>query len=131
MSDFISAVNAYQKILAANRGIKPSQPSNINEASFVLRKADDLVRVGSGAKVDAQDSFPKALEDAYIRKPIQKVRSYSEGVLRPTKTDATDAATNVIELMENMDKLHTTVSSIVAVRDKLLSAYMEIMKMPI
>ncbi len=129
MSDYISAVSAYKKILQANKAIKPTNAQNMQQATAILRKGDDMVALTQN-KV-APQSFTNELQQAYITNPIKKVRSYSNAIMSPTRTDSQSPTSNVVELMENMDKLNQTVSSIVAVRDKILSAYMEIMKMPI
>lgn len=134
MSDYVSAVSAYKRVLDANRKIKPSTNLHAIKPMDVLRQGDDLVRMNSdviSSQSVTKPSFEQALNDELIKKPINTIRSESKNLFRITKEGADTDNQSLLDLIKTVDTMDITVKSLVAVRDKIVSAYLDILKMPI
>lgn len=136
MSDYISAVAAYKKILNTNKHIKPSAfKLNIPKPQSVLRVGDDIQIGRPDSSVAAQKAnnadFASVLKSAFVDMPAVSIKSSAKQLFNLTNDGPGKRAINVIETMKNVDQLSLTVSSVVAIRDKIVAAYMDIMRMPI
>lgn len=136
MGDYISAVAAYKKILNTNKHIKPSALQfNLQKPQSILRVGDNI-QVGSAkestapSQVTASD-FTSVLKSAFVETPAKSVKASAKQLFSLTNDGAGKRAVNVVETMKNMDQLSLTVSSMVAIRDKIVAAYMDIMRLPI
>lgn len=136
MVDYVSAVGAYKKILDANRKIKPSRDISTTQPNMVLRKGDDLLKLNSNiisntSNSVAPPSFEDALTNELVKKPISTIKSESKRLFHITQEDALTENQKVLELIKTVDTMDITVKSLVAVRDKIVSSYLDILKMPI
>ncbi|MCE2993892.1 MAG: flagellar hook-basal body complex protein FliE [Alphaproteobacteria bacterium] len=136
MVDYVSAVGAYKKILDANRKIKPSRDINTAQPNMVLRKGDELLKLNSNIISSAsnhvsQSSFEDVLTNEFVKKPISTIKSESKRLFNITQEDALTENQKVLELIKTVDTMDITVKSLVAVRDKIVSSYLDILKMPI
>lgn len=129
----ISAVAAYQRALEASKKIQPSKAP-----MAILRQGDNLqtfgtqdsVSIGSTSQPKAA-SFGAVLEQELIKAPINKIKSASRTMFEIAKSSGTELGPNLVQLVEATDRAQMTVNAMVAVRDKIINAYQEILKMPL
>ena len=124
----VSAVAAYKKVLQANNKIINDGKSDGFKSSGVLRVGDDFTGVGKVKKA----SFGDILQKEFVENPIKNISDSEKTIFDITKTDSTkDLSPNLVELVEAVDKAQMTLNTMVTIRDKILGAYQEIIKMPL
>jgi flagellar hook-basal body complex protein FliE len=88
--------------------------------------ADAATAVGGGTGIEgAGQSFGAALQDA-VKNAV--------GTMRAGETAATQGAAgkgDIVQVVNAVNSAELTLETVVAIRDKVISAYQDIMKMPI
>ena len=124
--DFSNAVEAYKK---ANKNVKnlgsSSENSKINTNSGhgVLYAGDKMDVLSQGVTKTSQFS---SIVQELIKTRVQKVKNADKVSL-----DAIKGRTGMIEVMEAINNLEIALQEIVTVRDKIVAAYLDILKMPL
>ena len=124
--DFSNAVEAYKK---ANKNVKnlgsSSENSKINTNSGhgVLYAGDKMDVLSQGVTKTSQFS---SIVQELIKTRVQKVKNADKVSL-----DAIKGRTGMIEVMEAINNSEIALQEIVTVRDKIVTAYLDILKMPL
>ena len=124
--DFSNAVEAYKK---ANKTVKnlgsSSENSKINTNSGhgVLYAGDKMDVLSQGVTKTSQFS---SIVQELIKTRVQKVKNADKVSL-----DAIKGRTGMIEVMEAINNSEIALQEIVTVRDKIVAAYLDILKMPL
>ncbi|WHA04790.1 flagellar hook-basal body complex protein FliE [Candidatus Bandiella numerosa] len=124
--DFSNAVEAYKK---ANKNVKnlgsSSENSKINTNSGhgVLYAGDKMDVLSQGVTKTSQFS---SIVQELIKTRVQKVKNADKVSL-----DAIKGRTGMIEVMEAINNSEIALQEIVTVRDKIVAAYLDILKMPL
>jgi flagellar hook-basal body complex protein FliE len=124
--DFSNAVEAYKK---ANKNIKnlssSSENSKIstNSGHGVLYAGDKMDVLSQGVTKTSQFS---SIVQELIKTRVQKVKNADKVSL-----DAIKGRTGMIEVMEAINNSEIALQEIVTVRDKIVAAYLDILKMPL
>jgi flagellar hook-basal body complex protein FliE len=128
----ISAVTAYRKAIEANKNIQASVEAQLKLAKprAILRQGDDLT-VLSPQAAPAVSSFGAVLNNELLQNPVNKIGSASKTMFEVAKADGKELGPNLVELVEAVDTAQITINTMVKVRDLFISAYQEIMRMPI
>ncbi|MBY0580665.1 MAG: flagellar hook-basal body complex protein FliE [Rickettsiales bacterium] len=124
--DFSNAVEAYKK---ANKNVKnlssSSENSKIstNPGHGVLYAGDKMDVLSQGVTKTSQFS---SIVQELIKTRVQKVKNADKVSL-----DAIKGRTGMIEVMEAINNSEIALQEIVTVRDKIVAAYLDILKMPL
>ena len=124
--DFSNAVEAYKK---ANKNVKnlssSSENSKIstNSGHGVLYAGDKMDVLSQGVTKTSQFS---SIVQELIKTRMQKVKNADKVSL-----DAIKGRTGMIEVMEAINNSEIALQEIVTVRDKIVAAYLDILKMPL
>jgi flagellar hook-basal body complex protein FliE len=138
MVSTVSAVNAYNKALAANKKIKAS----LNEVQqhlkprAVLRSGDDFTilqknTVEAASAPHAGKTFGKVLQEALIQSPINSLEKAGKSMLELAQADGQELGPDILELMEAVNSAQLTLNTILTVRESFVEAYKTILNMPI
>lgn len=127
----ISAVAAYQKVLKANKGIVPSGDAPQINPTAILRQGDDLQIVAQNRGAEKPSTFGDVLQEEFLKAPIRNISSANKTLFEVAQAEGGDLGPNLVELVAAVDKAQLTVNALVTVRDKILGAYQEILKMPL
>ncbi|MSO13249.1 flagellar hook-basal body complex protein FliE [Rickettsiales endosymbiont of Trichoplax sp. H2] len=121
------AVDAYKR---TNKNIKTtglssqnSKTNNINSGTGVLYSGDKIDVLSQG--VSKAPQFSTVIQEL-IKSRVQKVKS-SEKV----SLDAIKGKAGMIEVMAAVNDSEVALQEIVTVRDKIVGAYLDILKMPL
>ena len=118
------AVDAYKR---TNKNIKttglPSQNSNTTSGAGVLYSGDKIDVLSQGVSKSPQ--FSTVIQEL-IKNRVQKVKS-SEKV----SLDAIKGKAGMLEVMAAVNDSEIALQEIIAVRDKIVGAYLDILKMPL
>ncbi|RST67784.1 flagellar hook-basal body complex protein FliE [Candidatus Aquarickettsia rohweri] len=121
------AVDAYKR---TNKNIKTtglssqnSKTNNINSGTGVLYSGDKIDVLSQG--VSKAPQFSTVIQEL-IKSRVQKVKS-SEKV----SLDAIKGKAGIIEVMAAVNDSEVALQEIVTVRDKIVGAYLDILKMPL
>ncbi len=133
MVSSVSAVAAYQKAIEASKRAQNSfQAQNQKfQTTAVLRVGDDLRIEGRAEKVASPQSFDDILSQELVKNPIESISSSTKTMFEIAKADGTELVPNVLALVESVDNAQLTVNTIAKTRDLIISAYQEIIRMPI
>ena len=124
--NFSNAVKAYQK---ANKNVKnlgsttQNNKINTNSGQGVLYAGDKMDILSHGVAKTSQFS---SIFQELIKVRVQKVKKADKVYL-----DAIKGKTGMIEVMEAINNLEIALQEIVTVRDKIVSSYLDILKMPL
>jgi|APCry1669189034_1035192.scaffolds.fasta_scaffold59669_3 flagellar hook-basal body complex protein FliE len=124
--DFSNAVEAYKK---ANKNVKNLSSSsenskiNTNSGHGVLYAGDKMDVLSQGVTKTSQFS---SIVQELIKTRVQKVKNADKVSL-----DAIKGRTGMIEVMEAINNSEIALQEIVTVRDKIVAAYLDILKMPL
>jgi flagellar hook-basal body complex protein FliE len=124
--NFNNAVEAYQK---ANKNVKNLGSStqtnkvNTNSGQGVLYAGDKMDILSQGVAKTSQFS---SIVQELIKARVQKVKKADKVSL-----DAIKGKTGMIEVMEAINNSEIALQEIVTVRDKIVSSYLDILKMPL
>ena len=124
--NFNNAVEAYQK---ANKNVKNLDSStqtnkvNTNSGQGVLYAGDKMDILSQGVSKTSQFS---SIVQELIKARVQKVKKADKVSL-----DAIKGKTGMIEVMEAINNSEIALQEIVTVRDKIVSSYLDILKMPL
>ena len=124
--NFNNAVEAYQK---ANKNVKnlgsttQTNKVNTNSGQGVLYAGDKMDILSQGVSKTSQFS---SIVQELIKARVQKVKKADKVSL-----DAIKGKTGMIEVMEAINNSEITLQEIVTVRDKIVSSYLDILKMPL
>jgi flagellar hook-basal body complex protein FliE len=121
-TNFNQGVNAYNKALSNAKGLMPSKGTEkIAPTMNVLRAGDNIdVNVQS-----AKHSFPSIIKEI-VTPPIQQIK---QGEVQTKKAIVSGA--DHIEVMSSLNSAETALETVIAVRDKFINAYLDILKMPL
>lgn len=124
--NFSNAVEAYQK---ANKNVKnlgsttQNNKVNTNSGQGVLYAGDKMDILSQGVAKTSQFS---SIVQELIKVRVQKVKKADKVSL-----DAIKGKTGMIEVMEAINNSEIALQEIVTVRDKIVSSYLDILKMPL
>ena len=124
--NFNNAVEAYQK---ANKNVKnlgsttQTNKVNTNSGQGVLYAGDKMDILSQGVSKTSQFS---SIVQELIKARVQKVKKADKVSL-----DAIKGKTGMIEVMEAINNSEIALQEIVIVRDKIVSSYLDILKMPL
>jgi len=124
--NFNNAVEAYQK---ANKNVKnlssttQTNKVNTNSGQGVLYAGDKMDILSQGVAKTSQFS---SIVQELIKARVQKVKKADKVSL-----DAIKGKTGMIEVMEAINNSEIALQEIVTVRDKIVSSYLDILKMPL
>ena len=124
--NFNNAVEAYQK---ANKNVKnlgsttQNNKVNTNSGQGVLYAGDKMDILSQGVAKTSQFS---SIVQELIKARVQKVKKADKVSL-----DAIKGKTGMIEVMEAINNSEIALQEIVTVRDKIVSSYLDILKMPL
>jgi flagellar hook-basal body complex protein FliE len=124
--NFNNAVEAYQK---ANKNVKnlgsttQTNKVNTNSGQGVLYAGDKMDILSQGVSKTSQFS---SIVQELIKARVQKVKKADKVSL-----DAIKGKTGMIEVMEAINNSEIALQEIVTVRDKIVSSYLDILKMPL
>ena len=124
--NFNNAVEAYQK---ANKNVKnlgsttQTNKINTNSGQGVLYAGDKMDILSQGVAKTSQFS---SIVQELIKARVQKVKKADKVSL-----DAIKGKTGMIEVMEAINNSEIALQEIVTVRDKIVSSYLDILKMPL
>lgn len=124
--NFNNAVEAYQK---ANKNVKnlgsttQNNKVNTNSGQGVLYAGDKMDILSQGVAKTSQFS---SIVQELIKVRVQKVKKTDKVSL-----DAIKGKTGMIEVMEAINNSEIALQEIVTVRDKIVSSYLDILKMPL
>ena len=122
-ANFDHAIDAYRKVNKTVHGYSKGQ--SINEATGlgVLHNGDkiDIIEQG-GVK---ERSFPHMVQEI-ISEDIQKIKKSEK-----LNISAIKGTVNTIEVMQALNESEVALQKIVTIRDKIVSAYLDILKMPL
>ena len=124
--NFNNAVEAYQK---ANKNVKnlgsttQNNKVNTNSGQGVLYAGDKMDILSQGVAKTSQFS---SIVQELIKVRVQKVKKADKVSL-----DAIKGKTGMIEVMEAINNSEIALQEIVTVRDKIVSSYLDILKMPL
>ena len=124
--NFNNAVEAYQK---ANKNVKnlgsttQNNKINTNSGQGVLYAGDKMDILSQGVAKTSQFS---SIVQELIKVRVQKVKKADKVSL-----DAIKGKTGMIEVMEAINNSEIALQEIVTVRDKIVSSYLDILKMPL
>ncbi|MFK7761183.1 MAG: flagellar hook-basal body complex protein FliE [Candidatus Midichloriaceae bacterium] len=124
--NFSNAVEAYQK---ANKNVKnlgsttQNNKINTNSGQGVLYAGDKMDILSQGVAKTSQFS---SIVQELIKVRVQKVKKADKVSL-----DAIKGKTGMIEVMEAINNSEIALQEIVTVRDKIVSSYLDILKMPL
>ncbi|MDF3048212.1 MAG: flagellar hook-basal body protein FliE [Candidatus Midichloriaceae bacterium] len=130
----ISAVTAYRKAIEANKNIQASVEAQLklSKPRAILRQGDDLTVLSPQAvAAPVVKTFGAVLNNELIQNPVNKIGSASKTMFEVAKADGKELGPNLVELVEAVDTAQITINTMVKVRDLFISAYQEIMRMPI
>jgi flagellar hook-basal body complex protein FliE len=131
MTNSIQGIYAYKKAISDYKGIKSSMnDANIDLSKLnVLRAGDNIELVKKAPTPD----FPAILTQV-MEPQVNKLRAAekeSKKTLAPSSDKASLNAIDLVGLVTAVNEAETALTTIVAVRDKFLDAYMKILNMPI
>jgi flagellar hook-basal body complex protein FliE len=124
--NFNNAVEAYQK---ANKNVKnlgsttQTNKINTNSGQGVLYAGDKMDILSQGVAKTSQFS---SIVQELIKARVQKVKKADKVSL-----DAIKGKAGMIEVMEAINNSEIALQEIVTVRDKIVSSYLDILKMPL
>jgi flagellar hook-basal body complex protein FliE len=124
--NFNNAVEAYQK---ANKNVKnlgsttQTNKVNTNSGQGVLYAGYKMDILSQGVSKTSQFS---SIVQELIKARVQKVKKADKVSL-----DAIKGKTGMIEVMEAINNSEIALQEIVTVRDKIVSSYLDILKMPL
>lgn len=122
-----NALSAYKRVLDNNRNIVPQNIQN-NSPLKVLRAGDDL-EVQSARKSDIP-TFESVL-DKMVVEPVNQIKSDTRQIFKFANSDNTSKNPNTIELLAAANDAEIAIKLIGEVRNKIITAYQEILRMPI
>jgi len=123
---FSNAIEAYQK---ANKNVKnlssttQNNKVSTNSGQGVLYAGDKMDILSQGVAKTSQFS---SIVQELIKTRVQKVKKADKVSL-----DAIKGKTGMIEVMEAINNSEIALQEIVTVRDKIVSSYLDILKMPL
>ncbi len=123
---FSNAIEAYQK---ANKNVKnlssttQNNKVSTNSGQGVLYAGDKMDILSQGVAKTSQFS---SIVQELIKTRAQKVKKADKVSL-----DAIKGKTGMIEVMEAINNSEIALQEIVTVRDKIVSSYLDILKMPL
>jgi len=123
----LNAINAYHKTQKAMNGLKSSgaaeQPQQLN----ILRMGDNLEIVNKVKPSQFAEVLSSVIEPEFTK--IRKAEKISNKVMSSSPNNVTGP--DLIGFIAAVNEAEASIQKVVAVRDKVLSAYLDIIKMPI
>ncbi|AIF81545.1 flagellar hook-basal body protein FliE [endosymbiont of Acanthamoeba sp. UWC8] len=118
---FNKAVNAYNKALTNNKAIAPSKEQQQIAQPLNVLRAGDVIDV-----VSKQSASFSGLVSEIVAPQIKKIQ---EGEKKSTKV--INSKEDLVEVAAALNKAEGALHLLVTVRDKVINAYQEILKMPL
>src|ERR1700744_4427083 len=103
----------------------PTPTAAANAYAALAKLRDSTANVGSSSALDAGSSFSTMLKDA-----LDPVNLAAQKGDTPAQAVATGKA-NMIDVVTAVAETETTFQTLVSVRDKVIAAYEDVLKMPI
>jgi len=125
-------IEAYNKALKASTGVRPAESMQAAQQTMnVLRSGDNLEVVSIGNKANTT-LFPEVLNQV-VKTQTNKIRIADERVRNNFTPDDKGMATgsDLIEVMAAVNESEMALQVVIAARDKFISSYQEIIKMPL
>ena len=124
-SHFNQAVDAYKKAnkQAADQPQSLSKDQSTNQADGlgVLHDGDRIDIIKQGTAPQFSDIIQEVITENF-----QKIKKSEQSAM-----DAIKGKANMIEVMAAINESEITLQEIVTIRDKIVSAYLDILKMPL
>lgn len=122
-----NALSAYKRALDINKNIVPQgfQPSSPLK---VLRAGDDLETIA--VQKSSIPSFENVF-DKMVSQPINQIKSDTRQIFKFATSENPSKNPNTIELLAAANDAEIAIKLIGEVRNKIISAYQEILRMPI
>ncbi len=121
-TQFNQAVNAYNRALNNNKGLAPSKEQQQIAQPLNVLKTGDVIDIVSK---QSSGSFPGVVNEI-LAPQIKKIQ---EGEIKTKK--AVKSKGDLVEVMAAVNLAETALDTVITVRDKLINAYQEILKMPL
>jgi|GEM_PF-2802506 flagellar hook-basal body complex protein FliE len=134
------AINAYNKTLQSNANTKPSDSvsrslndfakihnNNLKSAESITNAANVIARAQADASTIV--TFPQAVSNA-MQEHLQKVRQGEKTARKAINNNGLNRP-DEIEILAAINESESAFNRIVVLRDKLVAAYQEVLKMPI
>lgn len=126
------AINAYNNALKNSANIKSQNDANQAAPKFTtVRPTDGATALNNApmriaAEMPAASTFPQVVSQI-MQDHMHKIRQGETAARKTVKDERTD----LIEVMAAINESESALYTIVTIRDRLVAAYQDVMKMPI
>lgn len=127
----VRGLDAYNQVLQNNKQITPSKDQLALQPTMVLRHGDNLEILASEAT--NKPSFEKFLDQA-VYSEVAKIKNSGKKVnefLNLNPSEEVGAGVDLVGLVASVNASEMALQTLVSVREKLINAYQDIMKMPL